>query len=85
MQRITAFVLLVLATVFWAGCSTANNSNTANNANMAPTPVNANTGTANTSNANVHGNMNAKEHTNMNMGNMYMGKPNKKANANKTP
>jgi hypothetical protein len=72
MRRTMTFVLLVLATVFWAGCSTTDNSNTAGNANMAATPANAN--------ANVHANMNTSEHANMNMG-----KPNKKANANKTP
>src|SRR6266496_4388501 len=82
MPRTIAFALLLTATAFWAGCTTANNSNTAANANMAATPVNANTGTANTNNANMRGNMNMG---NMNMSNMNMGKPNKKANANKTP
>ena len=84
MRRTIAFVLLFMATVFWAGCTTADNSNTAGNANMAATPANANTGAANTNNANanMHGNMNMG---NMNMSNMNMGKPNKKANANNTP
>src|SRR5712692_8678325 len=81
MRPTIAFVLLLMATVFWAGCSTTDNSNTAGNANMAATPANANTGKANTNNANV-GNVNM---SNMNMSNMNMGKPNKKANANKTP
>jgi hypothetical protein len=76
MRRTIAFVLLLMATVLWAGCTTADNSNTAGNANMAATPSNANTGAAN---ANVHANMNAREHANMNMGNA------KKPNANKTP
>ena len=79
MRRTIAFVLLLMATAFWAGCRTTDNSNTAGNANMAATPANAN---ANTNNANMHGNMNMG---NMNMSNMNMGKPNKKANANKTP
>ena len=69
MRRTIAFVLLLMATAFWAGCRTTDNSNTAGNANMAATPANAN--------ANMHGNMN--------MANMNMGKANKKANANKTP
>jgi hypothetical protein len=75
-----AFLLLLTATVLWAGCTTADNSNNAGNANMAATPANANTGTANTNHAttNVHGNMNMA-----NMGNMNMGHANKKAN--KTP
>ena len=78
MQRTIAFVLLLTATVLWAGCSTADNSNTAGNANRAATPANANTGTANTNNANA--NMGNK-----NMSNMNMAKPNKNANAKKTP
>ncbi len=82
MRRTIALVLLFMATVFWAACTTSNNSNTAGNANMAATPANANAGKANTNNANMHGNMNMG---NMNMSNMNMGKPNKKANANKTP
>ncbi len=78
MRRTTAFALLLTATVFWAGCTTADNSNTAGNANMAATPANANAGTANTNNANanMHGNKNMG---NMNMSNMNMGKANKKA------
>ncbi len=85
MRRTTAFVLLLMATVLWAGCSTSDNSNIAGNANMTATP--ANTGKANTNNANMHGNMNMgnMNMSNMNMSNMNMGKPNKKANANKTP
>jgi hypothetical protein len=84
MRRTIAFLLLLTATVLWAGCTTADNSNTASNANMAATPPNANIRTANTNNANANmqGNMNMG---NMNMSNMNMGKPNKKANANKTP
>ena len=84
MRRTKAFVLLLTATAFWAGCSTAYNSNTASNANMAATPANANTGAANTNNANanMHGNKNMG---NMNMSNMNMGKTNKNANAKKTP
>ena len=66
MRRTIAFVLLLTATVFWAGCTTSDNSNTAGNANMAATPANAN--------ANMHGNKNMG---NMNMSNM--GKANKKA------
>jgi len=89
MRPTIAFVLLLMATVFWAGCSTTDNSNTAGNANMAATPANANTGKANTNNANanMHGNVNMGNvnMSNMNMSNMNMGKPNKKANANKTP
>ena len=42
MRRTIAFVLLLTATVLWAGCKTADNSNTAGNANMAATPANAN-------------------------------------------
>ncbi len=82
MPRTIAFVLLLTATVLWAGCTTAENTNRAANANMAATPANANTGTANTNNANANmrGNMNM---SNMNMSNMNMGKP--KANANKKP
>ena len=80
MRRTIALVLLFMAIVFWAACTTSNNSNTAGNANMAATPANANTGTANTNNRNANMNMG-----NMNMSNMNMGKPNKKANANKTP
>ena len=84
MRRTTAFLLLLTATVLFAGCATADNSNTATNANMAATPANVNTGTANTNNANANmkGNTNMG---NMNMSNMNMAKPNKKANANKTP
>ncbi len=84
MRRTITLGLLLTATVLWAGCSTAENSNTAGNANMAATPANTNTGTANTNNANanIHGNANMG---NMNMSNMNMGKPNKKANASKTP
>lgn len=67
MRRTTAFVLLLIVTVLWAGCATSNNSNTGK-ANMSATPANANTGKANTNNANTHGNMN-------------MGKANKKPNA----
>jgi hypothetical protein len=84
MRRTIAFVLLLTVTVLLAGCTTANNSNTAVNANMAATPAKANTGTANTNNANANmpANMNMG---NKNMGNMNMSKPNKKANPNKTP
>jgi hypothetical protein len=84
MRRTTAFVLLLTATVLFAGCTTADNSNTPGNANMAATPANANTGKANTNNpnANMPGNMNMG---NKNMSNMNMGKPKKNANANKTP
>ena len=87
MLRTTAFLILLTATVFYVGCTTADNSNTAANANVTATPANATTGSANTNNgnANVHANMNASEHANMNMSNMNMNKPNKKANANKTP
>ena len=79
MRRTIAFVLLLTATVFWAGCTTADNSNTAGNANMAATPANANTAPANT---NTRGNANMG---NMNMSNMNMNKANKNANAKKTP
>ncbi len=80
MRRTMAFVLLLTATVLWAGCTTAENSNTAGNANRAATPANANTSAANANNANanMHGNMNM---SNMNMSNMNMSKP--KANANR--
>ena len=74
MRRTIALVLLLTAAVFWAGCTMAGNSNTAGNANKAATPANANTAPANTS---MRGNAN--------MGNMNMSKPNKNANANKTP
>jgi len=78
MRRTIAFVLLLTATVLWAGCTRSENSNTAGNANMA----NANMGTANSNNANsnVHGNTNMG---NMNMSNMNMG--NKKPTPSKTP
>ena len=79
MRRIIAFVLLLTATVFWAGCTTADNSNTAGNANRAATPANVNTAPANT---NMRGNANMG---NTNMSNMNMNKPSKNANANKTP
>ena len=84
MRRTTAFVLLLTVTALFAGCATADNSNTAGNANVAATPANANTSTPNTNNANANmkGNTNMG---NMNMSNTSMGKPNKKANANKTP
>ena len=84
MRRTITFVLLLSSTVFWVACTTANNSNTAGNANMVATPANANTGTANSNNANsnVHRNTNMG---NMNMANMNMNKPAKTANANKTP
>src|ERR1700686_1634192 len=65
MRRTIAFALLLTATVLWAGCTTANNSNNAN-------ATNANRGPANTNNAN------ANMHGNRNMGNMNMGKANKK-------
>jgi hypothetical protein len=80
MRRTIAFMLLLTATVLWAGCTTSENSNTVGNANM--TPANANMGTANSNkaNSNVHGNTNMG---NMNMGNMNMG--NKKPTPSKTP
>jgi len=86
MRRTFGFVLLLTATVLFVGCTKADNSNMAGNANVVATPANANTGTANTNNANANvmgntnmGNMNM---SNKNMSNMNMGK---KANANKTP
>ncbi len=57
MRRSITFVLLLTATVFWAGCATSNNSNTGN-ANMAATPANTNAAKSTTNNANTHGNMN---------------------------
>ena len=56
MRRTIAFLFLLSASVFWSGCTTANNSNTTGNAN------------ASNANANEHANMNANEHANMNMG-----------------
>ncbi len=57
MRRTIAFVLLLAATVLWAGCATSNNSNNGN-ANMAATPANTNAAKSTTNNANAHGNMN---------------------------
>ncbi len=55
MRRTIAFVLLLAATVLWAGCATSNKSNNGN-ANMAP--ANTNAAKSTTNNANAHGNMN---------------------------
>ena len=94
MRRTIAFVVLLTATVLLAGCTTADNSNMAGKANIAATPANTNTGAANTNNANANmsanmnmanKNMSNMNMSNMNMSNMNTGKPNKKANTNKTP
>jgi hypothetical protein len=70
MRRIMTFLMLLSVAVFWAACSTADNSKATGNANVKSQNSNAN--------ANVHSNINANEHANMNMGN-------KNANAEKTP
>jgi hypothetical protein len=74
-----AFVVLLAATVLWAGCTTATNSNNAGNANVAATPANTNAVKPNTNNANTN------VHGNMNMNNMNMGNSDKEAKPKKTP